>query len=223
MTQIELNDITKIYQSGGGVTTRALQGVTLSIQPGEMVGVMGPSGCGKSTLMNIIGLLDRPSSGQYWLNGQDMAEINNDQRRSRLRGEKIGFVFQNFNLIPRASALQNVELPMLYWKKKNRRARALFALKQVGLKNRAKHRPSELSGGEAQRIAIARALVNDPEIILADEPTGNLDSKTGREIIQLLQRLNRAGKTIVLVTHDLNLAKKYTKRIIQLRDGEILK
>ena len=201
---------------------RALDGITCSIERGEMVSIMGPSGSGKSTLMNLIGCLDRPTSGKYELDGTDVSHLKDDQL-AEIRNRKIGFVFQSFNLLPRVSALANVELPLVYDRRnsRNRRQRALEALEAVGLAHRAHHRPTEMSGGEQQRVAIARALVNNPAIILADEPTGNLDTQTSHGIMVLLQQLNSRGITIVLVTHEEDIAT-YTKRTIYLRDGKIV-
>lgn len=218
---IKLENIVKIYKLGN-VQVRALDGITCSIERGEMVSIMGPSGSGKSTLMNLIGCLDRPTSGKYELDGTDVSHLKDDQL-AEIRNRKIGFVFQSFNLLPRVSALANVELPLVYDRRnsRNRRQRALEALEAVGLAHRAHHRPTEMSGGEQQRVAIARALVNNPAIILADEPTGNLDTQTSHGIMVLLQQLNSRGITIVLVTHEEDIAT-YTKRTIYLRDGKIV-
>ena len=216
---IRMEHIIKIYRLGQ-VEVPALRGIDLEIKSGEMVAIMGPSGSGKSTLMNIMGCLDQPTSGIYELEGLPVSQLN-DNQLAEIRNKKIGFVFQTFNLLPRTSALANVELPLIYGGGINRRERALEALRKVGILDRAKHRPSELSGGEQQRVAIARALVNNPSIILADEPTGNLDSKTSREIMELFARLNRdEGITVVVVTHDREMAE-YARRIIHLRDGQI--
>jgi len=216
---IRMERVTKIYRLGQ-IEVPALRGIDLEIKPGEMVAIMGPSGSGKSTLMNIMGCLDQPTSGVYELEGIPVSRLN-DNQLAEIRNKKIGFVFQTFNLLPRTSALANVELPLIYGGGTNRRERALEALRKVGILERAKHRPSELSGGEQQRVAIARALVNNPSIILADEPTGNLDSKTSQEIMELFARLNQdEGITIVLVTHDREMAE-YARRIIHLRDGQI--
>jgi putative ABC transport system ATP-binding protein len=210
--------LTREYDMGSEVV-RALRGVDIQIRRNEFVAVMGPSGSGKSTLMNLVGCLDTPSGGEYWLNGQKVSDLSDDDL-ARIRNKEIGFVFQTFNLLPRANALHNVELPLIYagLDTKTRRARAAHALQQVGLGDRMDHRPNELSGGQRQRVAIARALVNSPSILLADEPTGNLDSATGEEIMKLFQELWTAGQTIVLVTHESDIAA-HARRQIHLRDG----
>ncbi len=215
---IELEDTTKIY-SMGKVEVPALRGVTLSINQGEMVAIIGASGSGKSTLMNIIGFLDKPTTGRYCFEGMDVSKFN-DNRLAEMRNKKIGFVFQEYNLLSRASALANVELPLVYSGVRQKHKLALEALERVGLAARAKHRPTELSGGEQQRVAIARALVNNPNIILADEPTGNLDSATTGQIIAIFRDLNREGITVVLVTHEMEVATQ-AQRIIRLYDGKV--
>jgi len=216
---IELENITKIYRMGK-VEVPALRGVTLNVKQGEMVALIGASGSGKSTLMNIIGFLDKPTEGKYTLEGVDVSQLN-DNKLAEMRNRKIGFVFQTYNLLPRAAAAANVELPLIYGRGGQKRKLALEALERVGLKARATHKPSELSGGEQQRVAIARALVNNPSLILADEPTGNLDSKATAEIVSIFCRLNREGITIVLVTHEMDVAKQ-ARRIIRLLDGQII-
>ena len=217
MSVIQIESVTKTYRMGE-TEVRALRGVSLEIERGEMVAIVGPSGSGKSTLMNIIGCLDQPSSGTYRLDGVDVSQMNDDQLAD-IRNQKIGFVFQSFNLLPRTTALAQVELPMVYAGKPERRKHALDALTLVGLGDRAHHRPNELSGGQQQRVAIARALVNEPAIILADEPTGNLDSASGEEIINIFKTLNREkGMTIILVTHDPDIAAQ-AQRTIRVKDG----
>ncbi len=219
---IELTEVNKIYQSGK-LLVPALLDINLMIRKGEMVAITGPSGSGKSTLMNIIGLLDRPSTGQFTINSEAIDLTMSDAKLAKLRGRLIGFVFQSFNLLPRLSAVANVLVPASYQKEKRsiQRQRALALLKSVGLADRVLHQPSELSGGEKQRVAIARALINDPDLILADEPTGNLDSKSGQEIVDLLVELNKKGKTVVIITHDPGVAKR-CQRIIKIQDGRLV-
>ncbi len=216
---IKLENIVKVYKTGA-VEVRALNGVNLQIEEGEFISILGPSGSGKSTLMHILGCLDRPTSGKYEFEGMDVSWLKEDQL-AEIRNKKIGFVFQFFNLLPRVNALANVELPLIYGGVHNRRKLALNALELVGLAHRAHHLPSQLSGGEQQRVAIARALVNNPSLILADEPTGNLDSKTSNEIMLILRELNQKGITIVVVTHETDIVA-YTRRTIYLRDGQIV-
>jgi putative ABC transport system ATP-binding protein len=217
---IRIRDLTREYPMGEE-RIHALRGVSLEIHRNEYVAIMGPSGSGKSTMMNILGCLDTPSGGEYWLNGHEVSQLNDDAL-ARVRNREIGFVFQTFNLLPRATALHNVELPLVYagLRARERRARAEAALEQVGLGQRMHHRPNELSGGQRQRVAIARALVNRPSILLADEPTGNLDSVTSEEIMQVFGDLHGAGQTIIMVTHELEIAA-HAARTVVLRDGQV--
>jgi putative ABC transport system ATP-binding protein len=221
---IEINDLTKVYGSGD-IAVRALKGVSATVEKGEFVAVMGPSGSGKSTLMNILGCLDRPTDGDYVLDGEDVSRLSK-KRLAGVRNRKIGFVFQSYNLLPRLSAAKNVMLPLMYDVRKQLSdaecyERAIAALESVGLGDRTHHRPNELSGGQQQRVAIARALANNPSIILADEPTGNLDTKSGEEILAVLRQLHDKGATLVMVTHELNIAE-HAQRVIYLVDGEIV-
>ena len=215
---LELENITKVYKAGQ-TEVPALRGISCHIESGEMVSIIGPSGSGKSTLMNIIGCLDKPTSGQYRLDGTEVSKLN-DNQLAAIRNKKIGFVFQSFNLLSRTTALANVELPLIYGGASDRRQRALQVLESVGLAHRVTHRPSELAGGEQQRVAIARALINNPSLILADEPTGNLDTQTSQEIMLIFKQLNEQGMTIILVTHEPDIAA-YTQRTIKIRDGQI--
>lgn len=219
---IKMDDMGKIYKNGS-IEVEALKHVNLSIEKGEFVSIMGPSGSGKSTLMNIVGCLDRSSSGIYELDGVNISSLD-DKELARIRNLKIGFVFQSFNLLPRITALHNVELPMIYAgvHAKDRKKRAMDAMEKVGLVERMHHKPNEMSGGQKQRVAIARALVNNPAILLADEPTGNLDSASGEEIMAIFQALNREGVTVVLVTHENDIAE-HTKRVVSFRDGFLKK
>jgi len=218
MNIIETHNIAKRYIMGSEVI-EALKSVTISVNKGEYVAFMGPSGSGKSTLMNIVGCLDTPTSGQYILNGQDVSDMT-ENALAEVRNKEIGFVFQTFNLLPRQSALENVALPLIYagYSKSDRTEKAMQALRNVGLENRAHHKPNELSGGQRQRVAVARALVNDPSILLADEPTGNLDTKTSYEIMDLFDQIHSKGNTIIMVTHEEDIAE-YAHRIVRLRDG----
>ena len=217
---IRLQDVSKIYRMGN-VDVAALRGVSIFIEPGEMVAIMGPSGSGKSTMMNIIGCLDVPTCGSYTLEDEDVGGMSDD-RLAEIRNSKIGFVFQTYNLLPRLSALANVELPLLYGGRRNRRQRALEALDRVGLADRVSHKPTELSGGQQQRVGIARALVKRPSILMADEPTGNLDSHSSEEILAILQRLNREeGMTVILVTHEASIAAR-AQHVMSMLDGRVV-
>ncbi len=217
---IQMQGLSKVYQMDG-VKVEALKHVSLDIAAGEYVSIMGPSGSGKSTMMNLLGCLDTPSGGEYWLNGQEVSRLSDDDL-ARVRNREIGFVFQTFNLLPRATALHNVELPLVYAgiRARERRERAVEALERVGLGHRMDHRPNELSGGQRQRVAIARALVNRPSILLADEPTGNLDSTTSEEIMRVFADLHRAGQTVIMVTHEPDIAA-HAERVVVLRDGRV--
>jgi putative ABC transport system ATP-binding protein len=218
---IEIRDLVKVYEMGD-IQVRALDGVSIDVDRGEFVAIMGPSGSGKSTLMNLIGCLDTPSAGTYRLNEQEVSRLDDDEL-ARIRNKEIGFVFQTFNLLARTSAVENVEVPLVYAgvPRHERHRRAKEMLEQVGLGDRMHHQPNELSGGQRQRVAVARALVNRPSILLADEPTGNLDSRTGEEIMQLFDELNRTGNTIVLVTHEEDIAR-HARRVVRLRDGQVV-
>lgn len=215
---VQLDDVRRSYQMGGE-TVQALRGLSLAIMPGEYVAIMGPSGCGKSTLLNLLGCLDRPSSGRYLLGGDDISQLNDDDL-SEIRGRRLGFIFQSYNLIQQLNVLENIEVPLFYQGRPEEEAReiAVQLATRVGLEKRLDHRPFELSGGQQQRVAIARALASDPILLLADEATGNLDSSSGREILGLFDELNAAGKTLVMVTHDPNTGER-AKRLVRLRDG----
>ncbi len=219
-TLIELKNVSRTYKLDKGVEVHALRNVNLTIKQGDMIAIMGQSGSGKSTLMNLLGLLDQPSDGRYYLKGRNVSTLKDDDL-ALLRNREIGFVFQSYNLIARTSAVENVELPMIYARRKDMRRKAEAVLKDLGLGGRLTHKPSELSGGEQQRVAIARALINEPSLILADEPTGNLDSKSGREIMTILKNLNRKGITIILVTHEPHIAR-YARRTIRFMDGRMV-
>lgn len=218
---IKVENLWKIYQLGE-VQVEALRGVSFEVEEGEFIAIMGPSGSGKSTLLNILGCLDRPTRGCYFLDGQEVSQLNENQL-AQVRNQKIGFIFQSFNLLPRLTALQNVELPLIYAEvpSQKRKEQAIKSLEAVGLGDRVHHYPNQLSGGQQQRVAIARALVNNPSIILADEPTGNLDTHSSEEIMHILQQLNREGKTIILVTHERDIAS-HTHRILHFRDGQLV-
>lgn len=218
---IHLKDITKTYDMGS-VQVQVLRGITLNVKEGEFLSIIGPSGSGKSTLMNMIGCLDVPTTGEYYLDGKEISTYN-EKQLSKIRNQKIGFIFQKFNLLPKLSALENVELPLIYrgMSSKERMQKSIEALEKVGLSDRMSHKPTELSGGQQQRVAIARALAGDPPVLLADEPTGNLDSKSGSDVINLIHELSNEGKTIVLITHDIDVAHE-AQRIVTIKDGLLL-
>jgi putative ABC transport system ATP-binding protein len=222
MSLAQLINLRKVYQMGAGIEVVALQDISLTIEEGQYTAIMGPSGSGKSTLLNLVGCLDRPTSGQYILGGEDVSRLS-DSELSEVRGRRIGFVFQSFNLIPQLTALDNIEVPLFYQRihRRQRRHRALELAEQVGLGARARHKPMELSGGEQQRVAIARAMANDPLIILADEPTGNLDSRTGQEILAIFSDLATRGRTVIMVTHDESVGRR-THCIIRVADGKVV-
>jgi len=222
MSLAQLINLRKVYQMGAGIEVVALQDISLTIEEGQYTAIMGPSGSGKSTLLNLVGCLDRPTSGQYILGGEDVSRLS-DGELSEVRGRRIGFVFQSFNLIPQLTALDNIEVPLFYQRipRRQRRHRALELAEQVGLGARARHKPMELSGGEQQRVAIARAMANDPLIILADEPTGNLDSRTGQEILAIFSDLATRGRTVIVVTHDESVGRR-THCIIRVADGKVV-
>lgn len=218
---IDLKDITKTYDMGS-VQVQVLRGITMHVDEGEFIAIIGPSGSGKSTLMNMVGCLDTPTTGEYYLDGKEISTYN-EKQLSKIRNQKIGFIFQKFNLLPKLTALENVELPLIYrgMNHKERRQRSIEALEKVGLNDRMNHKPTELSGGQQQRVAIARALAGDPPVLLADEPTGNLDSKSGSDVMNLIKQLSEEGKTIVLITHDNEVAME-AQRIITIKDGLLL-
>lgn len=221
-TVVRLDEVVKVYSTpGAGVQVQALRGVNLEFRRGEYAAIVGPSGSGKSTLLNILGCLDRPTSGTYWLDGADVSRLRDDEL-SDIRGRRVGFIFQSFNLIQTQTVLENLETPLFYQgiPARQRREQALQLIEKVGLADRYHHRPQELSGGQQQRVAIARALVNDPAILLADEPTGNLDSRTGVVILDMLDELHAAGRTVIIVTHDMNVARR-CQRVVEIQDGQI--
>jgi putative ABC transport system ATP-binding protein len=218
---VRLEEVVKVYRPGVGVEVHALRGVTLTIGRGEYTAIIGPSGSGKSTLLNILGCLDRPTSGTYWLSGRDVSQLDDDEL-SDIRGQRVGFIFQSYNLIPTQTVLENLETPLFYRgiPARLRRELAMDLIEKVGLTDRCDHRPHELSGGQQQRVAIARALANDPAILLADEPTGNLDSRTGELVLDLFDEINATGRTIIIVTHDVNVARR-CRRVVEIHDGLI--